>query len=119
MKKYDDKLKQKYGDNYATNDNVKNEIQNIKKQQLDNMVSEKILLKKATELNLKPSDTDLNKQIDDEINKYKTQYSGKGQFESFLKQNGITENEFKELIKKSIIANAVQDRYVKRCSSYR
>ena len=83
------------------------------------MVTEKILLKKATELNLKPSDDDINKQIDDTINQYKTQYSEEGQFESILKQNGITEDELKESIKKSNYNKCSSRRYVKRCNSYR
>jgi foldase protein PrsA len=65
-------------------------------------------LKKATELNLKPSDDAINKQIADTINQYKAQYSEKGQFESTLQENGITENELRELVKKSIITSAVQ-----------
>ena len=113
MSKYDPQLKQQYGADYATNIKVKDEITTIKKQQLEKMVTEKILLKKATELNLKPSDDVINKQITDAINKYKTQYSAQGQFESFLQQNGISENELREKIKTSIIANAVQENMLK------
>lgn len=113
MSPYYAKFKAQYGDDYTTNDKVKNEIAQIKKQQLDNLVTEKILLKKATELNLKQSDSEINKQIDAEIIKYKTQYSGQGQYESILKQNGVTENELKELMKTSIIAKAVQEDMVK------
>lgn len=108
MNQYYAKLKQQYGDNYATNDKIKDKIEKIKKQQLDNLVIEKILLKKATDLNIKPSDAEINKQIDAEISKYKTQYSGQAQYESFLKQNGINEDELKKLIKTKIITNSVE-----------
>ena len=108
MSKYDAQLKQQYGDDYATNDKVKDQITKIKKQQLDSMVTEKILLQKATELNLKPSDDDINKQIDDQINQYKTQYSEEGQWKSVLQQNGITEDELKGSLKNEIITNVVQ-----------
>ncbi|HEX9027035.1 MAG TPA: peptidylprolyl isomerase [Clostridium sp.] len=113
MSKYDAQLKQQYGDDYATNDKVKDQITKIKKQQLDSLVTEKILLQKATELNLKPSDDDINKQIDDTINQYKTQYPAEGQFESVLQQNGITEDELKESLKKQIITTAVQQDMLK------
>ena len=113
MSKYDAQLKQQYGDDYATNDKVKDQITTIKKQQLDSMVTEKILLQKATELNLKPSDDDINKQIDDQINQYKTQYSEEGQWESVLEQNGITEDELKESLKNGIITNAIQEDMLK------
>ena len=108
MSKYDAQLKQQYGDDYATNDKVKDQITKVKKQQLDSMVTEKILLQKATELNLKPSDDDINKQIDDQINQYKTQYPAEGQWEGVLQQNGITEDELKESLKNQIITAAVQ-----------
>ena len=113
MSKNDAQLKQQLGADYATNDKVKDQLAKIKKQQLDNMVTEKILLQKATELNLKPSDDDINKQIDDQINQYKTQYPEEGQWESVLQQNGITEDELKESMKNSIITSAVSKDIVK------
>jgi len=108
MAKYTAQLKQQYGDDYATNDKVKDQITKIKQQQLDSLVTEKILLKEATDLNLKPSDDDINKQIDDTINQYKAQYPEEGQFESVLEQNGLTEDELKEAIKTKTITDAVQ-----------
>jgi len=113
MTKYTAQLKQQYGDDYATNDKVKDQITKIKQQQLDSLVTEKILLKEATDLNLKPSDDDINKQIDDTINQYKAQYPAEGQFESVLQQAGITEDELKESIKTQIITSAVQKDMIK------
>jgi foldase protein PrsA len=113
ISKYDAQLKQQYGDDYATNDKMKDQIAQIKKQQLDSMVTEKVLLKKATELNLKPSDEDINKKIDDQINQIKTQYPQEGQFESVLQQNGFTLDQLKETFRTQIITSAVQEDMVK------
>ena len=113
MGKYDGQLKKKYGSDYATNNNVKDEITKIKKQQLGKLITEKILLKKAIELNLKPSDDVINKQINDTISQYKLQYSGEGQFESILKQNGTTEDGLRGAIKKSVITKAVEENMFK------
>lgn len=113
MKSYDSKLKQQYGADYASNNNLKTAIKKLKKQELDKLVSEKILLKKAGELNLKFTDTDINKQVDEEASKFKAKYSGLGQYENILKQNGITETQFKEMIKNSFIIKAVQEDIVK------
>jgi len=110
---YDAQLKKKYGSDYTTNNNIKDQITKIKKQQLDKLITEKILLKKATELNSKPSDDVINKQINDTISQYKSQYSGEGMFESALKQNGTTEDELRDLIKKSIITKAVEENMLK------
>ena len=113
MSTYDAQLKKKYGSDYGTNNNIKDQITKIKKQQLDKLITEKILLKKATELNSKPSDDIINKQINDTISQYKSQYSGEGMFESALKQNGTTEDELRDLIKKSIITKAVEENMLK------
>jgi foldase protein PrsA len=116
MNRYDAQLKKQYGNDYATNNNIKDQITKIKQQQLDKLVTEKILLKKATELNIKPSDDVINKQINDTISQYKTQYSGEGQFESILQQSGTTENELRDLIKKSIITKVVEENMLKDIS---
>jgi len=116
MSRYDAQLKKQYGSDYATNNNIKDQITKIKQQKLDKLVTEKILLKKATELNIKPSDDVINKQINDTISQYKTQYSGEGQFESILQQNGTTENELRDLIKKSIITKVVEENMLKDIS---
>jgi foldase protein PrsA len=113
MSKSDAQLKQQLGNDYATNDKVKDQLTKMKKQQLDNMVTKKILLQEATKLNLKPSDDDINKQIDDQVNKIKAQYPEEGQFASALEQNGLTEDQLKEALKNQIITNAVQDDIVK------
>ena len=113
MSKYDAQFKQQYGNDYATNDKVKDQIKQTKQKILDQLVTEKILLKKADELNLKPSDDDINSKVEDTINQYKTQYPEEGQFESVLQQNGITEDELKESLKKQIIESAVQDDILK------
>jgi foldase protein PrsA len=113
ISKNDAQLKQQLGNDYATNDKVKDQLTKMKKQQLDNMVTKKILLQEATKLNLKPSDDDINKQIDDQVNKIKAQYPEEGQFASVLEQNGLTEDQLKEALKDQIITNAVQDDMVK------
>jgi foldase protein PrsA len=113
MKSYDSKLKQQYGADYVSNSKLKEGIKNLKKQQLNKLVTEKILLKKAGELNLKLTDSDVNKKVDEELAKYKAAYSGAGQYENLLKKNEITENQFKELLKQSIIISAAQEDILK------
>jgi len=108
MNKYNAKLKQQYGDDYATNDTIKNQLLKLKKQELNSIVAEKILLKKATELNLKPADDEINNKINDAINQYKANYPQDGQFENLLKQNSLTLDQLKESIKTQVIVGAVE-----------
>ena len=106
-------LKQQYGDDYATNTKVADQVKQAKTQTLTSLVTENILMQKATELNLKPSDDEINSKIDETMNGYKTQYPEAGQFEDALKQAGVTEGELKDQIKKGIILSAVQQDMVK------
>ncbi|OOM73931.1 peptidylprolyl isomerase [Clostridium sp. BL-8] len=112
-KEIDAQLKQQFGDDYETNTKVADQVKQAKKQGLDNLVTEKILLQEADKLGLKPSDDDLNKKVDDTINQYKAQYPEEGQWESVLGQSGLTEDQLRDLIKKNNIEQAVQQDIVK------
>lgn len=113
MKMYTDQLKQQYGDNYENNEQISSQLKQLKQQTLDSLISEKIMLQKATELNLKPSDDDINKEVDDKINQYKTQYSGEGEYDNFLKQNGFTEDQLKTFLTNQAIVKPVINDIVK------
>lgn len=106
-------LKQQYGENYETNSEAKQQVMQAKTQGLNGLVTQKILLQKATELKLKPSDEELNKTVEDQISQYKTQFPEEGQFESVLEQSGVTEDELKDIIKNQAIMDAVQKDIIK------
>jgi len=106
-------LKQQFGDDYASNDKVKDQVKQAKQQGLNSLVTQSILLQEATKLNLKPADTEINSKIDETMNSYKTQYPEEGQFDAALKQAGITADELKDSLKKQIIISAVQEDMLK------
>lgn len=112
-KQIDAQLKQQFGEDYATNDKVKDQVKQAKQQALTSLVTQNVLLQKATELNLKPSDDEINKQIDDQLTQIKAQYAAEGQWESALQQAGITEDELNESIKTQIITSAVEEDMLK------
>lgn len=113
MEQYTAQLKQQYGEDYANNDQVKDQLKKMKQQQLTAMVNEKLMLQQADALNLKPSDDQINKDVDDVINQYKSQYSQEGQFEQLLEANGFTEDSFREYQKKQSIVKSVYDDIIK------
>jgi foldase protein PrsA len=109
ISKYDDQLKKQLGADYSTNNNVKEQLMQMKQQYLNEMVTGKIMLIKAAELNVKPSDENINKQIDNQIGQIKARYAEKGQYESVLQKGGMTEETLKESIKKQIITNLMHN----------
>ncbi|OOM77303.1 foldase protein PrsA [Clostridium puniceum] len=113
ISKYDAQLKKQFGDDYETNDEVKDELKQMKEKRLDDMINGKILLIKATQLNIKPSDDDINKQIDQQMKQINARYAQKEQFESALQQSGMTEDTLKESMKTQIITNVIQNYMVK------
>ena len=113
LKSITESLKQKYGENYESNADIKDQLKELKKQYLNAIVNEKLILTKSSELNLKPSDEELNKQVDEAVNYYKTAYQTEEQYNTFLEQNGFTEDEFKEYQKNQAIVRYVYQDMVK------
>lgn len=79
-------FKQQYGDNFMSNSQYKDQYVQQEQQMLDNMVTEKILLKKADELKLAPK-TDAEKKTltDKKMDELKKAYT-----EDAIKQSGFT-----------------------------
>lgn len=113
LKQYTDALQQQYGNDYASNEQIAEQLKQTKQQYLTAMVNEKLMLQQAEALNLKPSDEEIDKEVDDIINQYKTQYSGDGQYEQLLETNGFTEDSFKEYQRKQSIARYVYNDIIK------
>lgn len=113
LKSITESLKQRYGDNYAENPDIKDQLKELKKQYLNAIVNEKVVLQKAEELKLKPDEDTLNKEVDSAIQYYKDAYKTDEQFTAFLQQNDFTEDSFKEYQKNQAIVRYVQQDIVK------
>lgn len=107
IKRYDAKLKQQYGNDYATNSSLKNEITEIKKEVLIDLVTKRLVVKKAVELNIKPSDEEINKQITNTINKYNSEHPGED-FASAIQKEGLSIDEVKENLREEFIISEVE-----------
>lgn len=113
LKSVTESLKQKYGEDYANNADIKDQLKDMKKQYLNAIVNEKVILAKSTELNLRPSDEEIDKSVDEAINYYKTAYKTEEQYKAFLEQNGFTEDEFKDYQKNQAVVRYVYNDMVK------
>ncbi|AJA49784.1 foldase protein PrsA [Clostridium pasteurianum DSM 525 = ATCC 6013] len=113
MKSVINQIKQQYGTNYTSNDQAVELLKQQKETILDQMITEKLLLQKAKELKLVPSDSEINKEIQKQYDSTKSQYKTDEEWKNALSQNGLTENVLKEQIKNSIIMNKVSDNITK------
>lgn len=78
--------KTQYGDNFLTNSQYKDQYVQQEKQMLDNMITEKILVKKADELKVAPKDDAEKKKLTDaKMDELKKSYT-----EDAIKKSGFT-----------------------------
>lgn len=102
-------LKAQYGDNYATNDQAKQLLDQQKKQVLDSMIAQQIVLQKAQEKKLVPEEAKLTEEVNKQYDDIKKAYNDETKFKDALKQAGYTEESLKAYIKDNVIIGKVTD----------
>lgn len=97
MKQLNEQLKQMYGEDFENNSQIKEQLKQQRLQYLNAMVNEKIMLQEAEKNeDLRQSDEETQKEVEDMISQYKSQYSNEDDFNKLLSDNGFTEDSFKE-----------------------
>jgi len=103
-------VKQQYGDDYLKNEQAKEMFKQQQTKSLDNMVSEKIFLKKATDLKLVPEEAKLQEEVDTKLKEIKAMYGNDdAKFQEGLKQANFTEDSVKAYLKDQVIITKVLD----------
>lgn len=109
MKATIDQLKQQYGDDYANNEKIKDQLKQMKVQYLNAMVNEKLMLKNAESVGVTPTDDELNEYADKQIEQLKQAYPDDAQLQQVLEANGFTEDSYKDYAKKQYKLQKVQE----------
>ena len=109
MKATIDQLKQQYGDDYANNEKIKDQLKQMKVQYLNAMVNEKLMLKNAESVGFTPTDDELNEYADKQIEQLKQAYPDDAQLQQVLEANGFTEDSYKDYAKKQYKLQKVQE----------
>lgn len=106
---YINQFKQTYGENFEEDASIKAQLDEYRKQVIENLIDEKVLLVKAKELNLIPSDEDLKKEIDEKIASLEEMYGSKEKLEEAKKSFGYNDETFNEFIKNQVISQKTID----------
>ena len=108
-------LKAQYGENYGTNAEVKNQLLEYKKQVLNQMVQEKLILQHAKDYNINPDDAKIKEQVDKSISDMIKQNFGedKNKFAEELKKIGITEEVLRSFYKNQIVIGKINEQITK------
>lgn len=109
-------LKAQYGDNFASDEQGKQTLQTQRKNMLDQMINEQIVIEKAKELKIMPTDAELKTETDKKLADTKKQYGDDAKFKDALSQYGITEDTYKGYVKDSIIIEKVNQYVTKDVS---
>ena len=109
MKATIDQLKQQYGDDYANNEKIKDQLKQMTVQYLNAMVNEKLMLKNAESVGVTPTDDELNEYADKQIEQLKQAYPDDAQLQQVLEANGFTEDSYKDYAKKQYKLQKVQE----------
>lgn len=114
MKSELDQYAQQYGANFAEEESIKETLRESQLKYIDYLVDEKVLLKKAEDFDVVPSEDEISSYVDENEDTYKGYFNGEQtQYEEYLESIGQTTETFKELLRTQCIINNAIDEMVK------
>lgn len=100
-------LKAYYGDNYETNEEAMSYLKTQKTSILQQMVTEKLVIQKAKEINIGQDEAAIQKEVDEKFAGIKKGYETEDAFTTALKSSGFDEASFKTYLKDQVIIEKV------------
>lgn len=110
-----DYLKEQYGENYEEklDDTTKGQLKSARQSILSQLVEEKVIITKGTELGYIPSDEELASDIEAQKEKFKEIYGGEEGLKQALEYYGMTDEKFDSFITNIVKTEKVQDAVTK------
>ncbi len=107
------KVKEQYGENFKENDEAMQYIAQQRMSVLDTAIQDRIFDAKAKELDIMPTDEELNAKADEKLAEMKEAYESEEKFQETLTMIGVTEEELIKDVKLSVISELVYDEVTK------
>ena len=110
-----DYLIETYGEDYENtiDDTLKEQLKTARTQVLEQLVNDKVLITKGTELGYIPSDEELATDIEDEKAKFTEAYGGEEGLKEALEYYGMTDEKFNSFIENLVKTDKVKEAMVK------
>ena len=110
-----DSLKQQYGDDYEEkiDDTIKEQLKQARSQALTQLVNEKVMLKKAEELNVIPNEEELKKLVEEEKATFIEAWGGEEGYTNALQYFGMTEESFNAYVENLVKEQKLYDEVTK------
>ncbi|KGN03088.1 peptidylprolyl isomerase [Clostridium novyi A str. 4570] len=115
VKRYEEQFKAQYGDKYAENSQVKEQLKQVKVAVVQQMAAQEALKQEAEKLGLVPKEDELKKETDKKIQEMKKEQNIKSneEFEKMLKASGFTKEGFESLVRDNVILEKLQNELTK------
>ena len=94
LKSYLDQYKQQYGDDFESNESLKDTLKNMRKQELQMLVENEVLKQSKDDLGVNPTDEEIQKEVDEKLDQCKQSFSTDDEYKTALEQAGYTEDSF-------------------------
>ncbi len=117
FKQYDVMFQQYYGEDYASNEQIAQQLTQYKEQCLNQLVEQSVLLQTAEEQKLMPSDKEIEDKYKENMETYEGDDINEEQFTNFLKTYGFNDKtQFEEYQKKQAKIELIYNNIVKNVS---
>lgn len=112
LKQYLDQYKTQYGADFETNSTIKDQLKQLRQQQVDGLVESELLYQSAKDLGVTPTDEEIQKQVDDRIAYFKESLQTEDAYKTWLSDQGYDEDSIVTLLKKMAVESMVYDKIV-------
>ena len=110
-----DYLIETYGEDYENNidDSLKEQLKTVRTQVLEQLVDDKVLITKGTELGYMPSDDELATAIEEEKAKFVEAYGGEDGLKEALEYSGMSDEKFNSFVENMVKTEKVKEAMIK------
>lgn len=98
-----------YGD-YENDESLSEQVQNLRVQGLNLLVEDKMLELKAEEMNVMPTQEEIDEQVQSTLDQMIETYGGEDEFNTALENANLTLDEYKENVTKNIKSNLIANK---------
>lgn len=98
-----------YGD-YENDESLSEQVQNLRVQGLNLLVEDKMLELKAEEMNVMPTQEEIDEQVQSTLDQMIETYDGEDEFNTALENANLTLDEYKENVTKNIKSNLIANK---------
>lgn len=110
-----DYLIETYGEDYENNidDSLKEQLKTVRTQVLEQLVDDKVLITKGTELGYMPSDDELATAIEEEKAKFVEAYGGEDGLKEALEYYGMSDEKYNSFVENMVKTEKVKEAMIK------